>query len=114
MALHANFRRFQLLRVVNVEKRQDHLRGSRYLLELELVARDKRIVRFSEYVFARDWHGSSSGEEEGIMKDLAWGRQRHLLARKTEPALCWPAGFSWNHRAVVHFIVPGKGDVIAL
>ncbi|XP_033018157.1 beta-1,4-N-acetylgalactosaminyltransferase 3 [Lacerta agilis] len=102
--------RFQLLRVVNVEKRQDHLRGSRYLLELELVARDKRIVRFSEYIFARDWHGSSSGEEEGIMKDLAWGRQRHLLARKTEPALCWPAGFSWNHRAVVHFIVPVKNQ----
>uniref|UniRef100_A0A670JDU3 Hexosyltransferase n=1 Tax=Podarcis muralis TaxID=64176 RepID=A0A670JDU3_PODMU len=102
--------RFQLLRVVNVEKRQDHLRGSRYLLELELVARDKRIVRFSEYVFARDWHGSSSGEQEGIMKDLAWGRQRHLLARKTEPALCWPAGFSWNHRAVVHFIVPVKNQ----
>lgn len=93
---------------MNVEKRQDHLRGSRYLLELELLDRGGRLVRFSEYIFARDWHGVSSDEEVQVMKDLAWGRQRHLLASTNEPALCWPSGFTWNHRAVVHFIVPGK------
>lgn len=42
------------------------------------------------------------------MKDIAWGRQRHLMASTGEPVLCWPLGFTWNHRAVVHFIVPGK------
>ncbi|XP_053107470.1 beta-1,4-N-acetylgalactosaminyltransferase 3 isoform X2 [Hemicordylus capensis] len=102
--------RFQLRRIVNVEKRQDHLRGSRYLLELELQERGGRLVRFSEYIFAKDWHGASSGEEEKLMKDLAWGRRRHLMASNSEPILCWPVGFTWNHRAVVHFIVPVKNQ----
>ncbi|XP_060101744.1 beta-1,4-N-acetylgalactosaminyltransferase 3 [Heteronotia binoei] len=102
--------KFQLRRIVNVEKRQDHLRGSRYLLELELVERGGRLVRFSEYIFAREWQGISSVEEERIMKNLAWGRRRHLMVIPEEPILCWPLGFSWNHRAMVHFIVPVKNQ----
>ncbi|KAF7236843.1 Beta-1,4-N-acetylgalactosaminyltransferase 3 [Varanus komodoensis] len=101
--------RFHLRRIMNIEKRQDHMRGSRYLLELELLDRGKRLVRISEYIFARNWHGVHS-EEEKIMKDLAWGHQRHLMASANELALCWPSAFSWNHRAVVHFIVPVKNQ----
>ncbi|XP_029455794.1 beta-1,4-N-acetylgalactosaminyltransferase 3 [Rhinatrema bivittatum] len=102
---------YQLQRIVNVEKRADRVRGSRYLLELELLEKGTRTVRLSEYVFARNWHGSyiEDQKEERSMRNLIWGR-RHLMGIQENPELCWPTGFSWQHQAVVHFIVPVKNQ----
>ncbi|KAJ1166028.1 hypothetical protein NDU88_006438 [Pleurodeles waltl] len=103
---------YQLQRIINVEKRVDRVRGSRYLLELELLEKGYRTVRLSEYVFAMDWQGSYTEEKEESrkMQKLLWGQRRRLLGAQTEPQLCWPAGFLWHHQATVHIIVPVKNQ----
>ncbi|OCT57818.1 beta-1,4-N-acetylgalactosaminyltransferase 3 [Xenopus laevis] len=103
---------YQLQNIINVEKRRDYLQGSRYFLELELKDRFGHIQRFAQYVYAPEWQGnfSEDDEQKREMKNMMWGSYRRLLGAKWEPDLCWPSGLNWNPQATVHFIVPIKNQ----
>ncbi|KAM7084687.1 N-acetyl-beta-glucosaminyl-glycoprotein 4-beta-N-acetylgalactosaminyltransferase 1 isoform 2-T2 [Molossus nigricans] len=100
--------RYALLRIVNVEKRRDSARGSRFLLELELQERGGGRLRLSEYVFLRlpgaragdaDWDGESP-EPAATTSARPEGR----------PELCRPLRLAWRQDVMVHFIVPVKNQ----
>ncbi|XP_054476345.1 beta-1,4-N-acetylgalactosaminyltransferase 3 [Anoplopoma fimbria] len=89
---------FTLVRVVNMVKRIDVVRGRRYLLELELKDVNGQLLRLSHYIFAPIGHRRQRG------KDLPFQRQEPQLK------LCNPVGFKWNPDATVHFIIPVKNQ----
>ncbi|XP_054633221.1 beta-1,4-N-acetylgalactosaminyltransferase 3 isoform X2 [Dunckerocampus dactyliophorus] len=90
---------FTLVRVVNVEKHLDGVKGSRYLLELELKDAKRQLLRLSHYIYAPVRRRTPS-------------RSKNFLQRRLKPEmmLCNPVGFSWNPVATVHFIVPVKNQ----
>ncbi|XP_014651311.1 PREDICTED: N-acetyl-beta-glucosaminyl-glycoprotein 4-beta-N-acetylgalactosaminyltransferase 1 [Ceratotherium simum simum] len=96
--------RFALLRIVNVEKRRDSARGSRFLLELELQERGGGRRRLSEYVFLR-LPGARTGDAESPEPAPA------ASARPDgRPELCRPLRLAWRQDVMVHFIVPVKNQ----
>lgn len=103
-------RMYKLQRIINIEKRLDYVKGSRYFLELELSDRSNRVLRFSQYVFAPNWTGltQEEREQERKMRNMMWGPRRRLMASEKLPELCWPTGLAWNPRAMVYVIVPGE------
>ncbi|XP_033490732.1 beta-1,4-N-acetylgalactosaminyltransferase 3 [Epinephelus lanceolatus] len=90
--------RFTLVRVVNVVKRVDGVKGSRYLLELELKDVDGQLLRLSHYIYTL----------------IRYSRQRSMdfnfQHQKPQLVMCNPVGFRWNPVATVHFIVPVKNQ----
>lgn len=93
---------------MNVEKRRDSARGSRFLLELELQERGGGRRRLSEFVFLRlpgaragdtDWDEESP--EPAAAAPSASARPDGL------PELCRPLRLAWRQDVMVHFIVPG-------
>uniref|UniRef100_A0AAR2K772 Beta-1,4-N-acetylgalactosaminyltransferase n=1 Tax=Pygocentrus nattereri TaxID=42514 RepID=A0AAR2K772_PYGNA len=97
---------YTLLRIVNVEKRRDSARGSRYLVELELMEAGKRVVRLSEYIYLL-LHRSRQDEGLGSRESRAstpWG------SHWPKPLLCQPAMLQWRHDVMVHFVVPVKNQ----
>ncbi|XP_042351861.1 LOW QUALITY PROTEIN: beta-1,4-N-acetylgalactosaminyltransferase 3 [Plectropomus leopardus] len=90
--------RFTLVRVVNVVKRVDGVRGSRYLLELELKDDNGQLLRLSHYIYTL----------------IRYSRQRSndfsFQQAKPQLVMCNPVGFRWNPVATVHFIVPVKNQ----
>ncbi|XP_018431921.1 PREDICTED: beta-1,4-N-acetylgalactosaminyltransferase 3 [Nanorana parkeri] len=103
---------YKLQRIINIEKRLDYVRGSRYFLELELSDRSNRVLRFSQYVFAPNWTGltQEQREQERDMKKIMWGPRLRLMASEKLTELCWPTGLAWNPRALVYIIVPVKNQ----
>ncbi|XP_063303770.1 beta-1,4-N-acetylgalactosaminyltransferase 3 [Pelobates fuscus] len=101
-----------LQRIINVEKHLDYVRGSRYLLELELKDRSNRILRFSQYVYTSSWHllSPEDRDNEREMRNMMWSSQRRLMKAEEQIELCWPSGLVWNPQATVHFIVPVKNQ----
>ncbi|KAL7878524.1 hypothetical protein AOLI_G00094980 [Acnodon oligacanthus] len=90
--------RFTLQRIVNVEKRPDVARGSRYLLELDLLEWSSHRIRLAHYIYVLYNPDQSRGR--GINKESDHPK---LL-------LCSPHNFQWNPRATIHFIVPVKNQ----
>uniref|UniRef100_A0A2K6U334 Beta-1,4-N-acetylgalactosaminyltransferase n=1 Tax=Saimiri boliviensis boliviensis TaxID=39432 RepID=A0A2K6U334_SAIBB len=97
---------FALLRIVNVEKRRDSARGSRFLLELELQERGGRRLRLSEYVFLR-LPGARVGDSDGESPEPAPAASVRPDGR---PELCRPLRLAWRQDVMVHFIVPVKNQ----
>ncbi|KAM6174053.1 N-acetyl-beta-glucosaminyl-glycoprotein 4-beta-N-acetylgalactosaminyltransferase 1 [Erethizon dorsatum] len=98
--------RFALLRIVNVEKRRDSARGSRFLLELELQEHGGGRLRLSEFVFLR-LPGANTRSEEGESPEPLPAASTHPDGR---PELCRPLRLAWRQDVAVHFIVPVKNQ----
>uniref|UniRef100_A0AAR2KZ34 Beta-1,4-N-acetylgalactosaminyltransferase n=1 Tax=Pygocentrus nattereri TaxID=42514 RepID=A0AAR2KZ34_PYGNA len=90
--------RFTLQRIVNVEKRPDVARGSRYLLELDLLEWSSRRIRLAHYIYVL------------YNPDQSRGRAINKQSNHPQLLLCSPHNFQWNPRATVHFIVPVKNQ----
>ncbi|XP_023207418.1 beta-1,4-N-acetylgalactosaminyltransferase 3-like [Xiphophorus maculatus] len=90
--------RFTLVRVLNVVKRVDGYRGSRYLLELELKDANGQLLRLTHYIYTLIRHNPQ--------------RSQDFIFQRSQPqlVLCNPVGFRWNPDATVHFIVPVKNQ----
>ncbi|XP_022520969.2 N-acetyl-beta-glucosaminyl-glycoprotein 4-beta-N-acetylgalactosaminyltransferase 1 [Astyanax mexicanus] len=128
---------YTLLRIVNVEKRRDSARGSRYLVELELMEAGKRVVRLSEYIYlllhrGRQDDGVGSREASTPSAPTAPSKPPHSPPQPPsssissssaqsrastawgshwlKPLLCQPAMLQWRHDVMVHFVVPVKNQ----
>ncbi|KAJ8249399.1 hypothetical protein GJAV_G00234380 [Gymnothorax javanicus] len=126
---------YTLLRIINVEKRRDSARGNRYLVELELMERGKRVVRLSEYVYLLLHRGRleegerpETGERRGATAaNLPSAPSPALTAAApagttqprpatpwgtayARPLLCQPVMLHWRREVMVHFVVPVKNQ----
>uniref|UniRef100_A0A8C2K409 Beta-1,4-N-acetylgalactosaminyltransferase n=1 Tax=Cyprinus carpio TaxID=7962 RepID=A0A8C2K409_CYPCA len=89
-------RQFSLEHIVNIEKKPDYSRGSRYLLELELLEASGRHLSLVQYIY--------------VKRTEVWGSHKKQKAQGEELKLCNPYSFYWNPTAIVHFIIPVKNQ----
>ncbi|XP_068170301.1 beta-1,4-N-acetylgalactosaminyltransferase 3 [Antennarius striatus] len=84
---------FKLVRVINIVKRVDSMRGSRYLLELEVKDGSGQLFLLSHYVYHL----------------LDHNRQDFRLS-EPRMVLCNPVDFHWKPDVTVHVVVPVKNQ----
>ncbi|XP_056595922.1 N-acetyl-beta-glucosaminyl-glycoprotein 4-beta-N-acetylgalactosaminyltransferase 1 isoform X2 [Triplophysa dalaica] len=121
---------YTLLRIINVEKRRDSARGNRYLVELELMERGRKVVRLSEYIYMLLHRGrveDSLENVEGVTASSPLApvasppppsrmptQGAHGTAQSgtvyAKPLLCQPVMLQWKKEVMVHFVVPVKNQ----
>ncbi|XP_051978544.1 N-acetyl-beta-glucosaminyl-glycoprotein 4-beta-N-acetylgalactosaminyltransferase 1-like [Xyrauchen texanus] len=121
---------YTLLRIINVEKRRDSARGNRYLIELELMERGRKVVRLSEYIYMLLHRGRVEDSLENVEGATASSpsapvasppapfrtptRGAHATPQWgtvfAKPLLCQPVILQWKKDVMVHFVVPVKNQ----
>ncbi|XP_073724993.1 N-acetyl-beta-glucosaminyl-glycoprotein 4-beta-N-acetylgalactosaminyltransferase 1 [Misgurnus anguillicaudatus] len=121
---------YTLLRIINVEKRRDSARGNRYLIELELMERGRKVVRLSEYIYMLMHRGRVKDSLENMEGATASSPSAPVPSSPTpshtptqgahatpqwgtvyaKPLLCQPVMLQWKKDVMVHFVVPVKNQ----
>ncbi|KTF76908.1 hypothetical protein cypCar_00023413 [Cyprinus carpio] len=122
---------YTLLRIINVEKRRDSARGNRYLIELELMERGRKVVRLSEYIYLLLHRGRVEDSLENMEGVTASSPSSSFTSPPAPPSrtptrgahgtpqwstvyakplLCQPVMLQWKKDVMVHFVVPGNNS----
>uniref|UniRef100_A0A8C1V8Z9 Hexosyltransferase n=1 Tax=Cyprinus carpio TaxID=7962 RepID=A0A8C1V8Z9_CYPCA len=106
---------YTLLRIINVEKRRDSARGNRYLIELELMERGRKVVRLSEYIYLLLHRGRVEDSLENMEGVTASSPSSSFASPPwstvyAKPLLCQPVMLQWKKDVMVHFVVPVKNQ----
>ncbi|XP_060694405.1 N-acetyl-beta-glucosaminyl-glycoprotein 4-beta-N-acetylgalactosaminyltransferase 1 isoform X2 [Hemiscyllium ocellatum] len=100
---------YTLLRIVNVEKRRDSARGNRYLIELELMEKGRKVVRLTDYIYLL-LHRTKQDDGIEATAQLQDKEPTQLNVPYHKPLLCQPVGLHVRPDVMVHFVVPVKNQ----
>ncbi|XP_048463172.1 N-acetyl-beta-glucosaminyl-glycoprotein 4-beta-N-acetylgalactosaminyltransferase 1 isoform X2 [Rhincodon typus] len=100
---------YTLLRIVNVEKRRDSARGNRYLIELELMEKGRKVVRLTDYIYLLLHRTKQDDGIEATMQ-LQDKEPTQLNVPYHKSLLCQPVGLHVRPDVMVHFVVPVKNQ----
>ncbi|XP_072374992.1 N-acetyl-beta-glucosaminyl-glycoprotein 4-beta-N-acetylgalactosaminyltransferase 1-like isoform X1 [Scyliorhinus torazame] len=100
---------YTLLRIINVEKRRDSARGNRYLIELELMEKGRKVVRLTDYIYLL-LHRTKQDDGIEVTTHLQNKDPTLMNVPYSKPLLCQPVGLHMRSDVLVHFVVPVKNQ----